>query len=201
MSMVWPTQACSRYSRANAADGGRGHVADALRPTRANRAHVRDQACRRRCSPASRPSASTSSSAPISTASTCAVPSSARGCRGCRAARRGRWSRPTPAACAWRGRAGSSRWGPPGRARRCVARRNGRSSARAAPRAASRGSARTGRRVGLGLDRHPLCRAAPVTDRCGSTCTRFMPRTRASAWRQMPTTPPEASMLEPQEMR
>jgi hypothetical protein len=42
---------------------------------------------------------------------------------------------------------------------------------------------------------------APVTDRCGSTCTRFMPRTRAFEWRQMPTTPPEASMFEPHEMR
>ena len=41
---------------------------------------------------------------------------------------------------------------------------------------------------------------APVIDRCGSTCTRFMPRTRASAWRQTPTTPPEASILAPQEI-
>ena len=33
--------------------------------------------------------------------------------------------------------------------------------------------------------------AAPVIDRCGSTCTRFMPRARASAWRQIPATPEE----------
>ena len=32
------------------------------------------------------------------------------------------------------------------------------------------------RGIGLRLDRHPLAEQAPVTDRCGSTCTRFMPR-------------------------
>ncbi len=42
---------------------------------------------------------------------------------------------------------------------------------------------------------------APVTDRCGSTWTRFMPRMRAFACRQTPTTPPEASTFAPQEMR
>ena len=40
---------------------------------------------------------------------------------------------------------------------------------------------------------------APVTDRCGSICTRFMPRLRASAWRLTPHTPPEASTLAPNE--
>ncbi len=42
---------------------------------------------------------------------------------------------------------------------------------------------------------------APVTDRWGSTCTRFMPRMRALAWRHTPTTPPDASTLAPHEMR
>jgi hypothetical protein len=42
---------------------------------------------------------------------------------------------------------------------------------------------------------------APVTDRCGSTWTRFMPRTRAAAWRQTPTTPPDASTFAPHEIR
>jgi hypothetical protein len=39
---------------------------------------------------------------------------------------------------------------------------------------------------------------APVTERCGSTCTRFIPRTRASASRHTPVTPDEASWLAPQ---
>ncbi len=42
---------------------------------------------------------------------------------------------------------------------------------------------------------------APVTERCGSICTRFMPRARASAWRLTPQTPPEASTLAPNETR
>ena len=41
---------------------------------------------------------------------------------------------------------------------------------------------------------------APVTDRCGSTCTRFNPRERASACLQTPETPPEASLLLPKLM-
>ena len=41
---------------------------------------------------------------------------------------------------------------------------------------------------------------APVMDRCGSTCTRLAPRTRASASRHTPATPPEASTLLPQLM-
>ena len=53
----------------------------------------------------------------------------------------------------------------------------------------------------LGLIGTHSAEHAPVTDRCGSTCTRFIPRTRAFAWRQTPPTPPEASMLEPQEIR
>ena len=42
--------------------------------------------------------------------------------------------------------------------------------------------------------------SAPVIERCGSTWTRLRPRTRASAWRQTPATPPEASTLLPQLM-
>ena len=41
---------------------------------------------------------------------------------------------------------------------------------------------------------------APVTERCGSTCTLLSPRARASAWRHTPATPAEASALFPQEM-
>ena len=52
----------------------------------------------------------------------------------------------------------------------------------------------------LGLIGTHSADSAPVIDRCGSTCTRFAPRTRASASRQMPTTPPEASTLLPQLM-
>ena len=36
---------------------------------------------------------------------------------------------------------------------------------------------------------------APVTDRWGSSCTQSRPRARASAWRNTPVTPPEASPL------
>ena len=41
--------------------------------------------------------------------------------------------------------------------------------------------------------------AAPVTEMCGSSCTRFMPRARASPWRQVPATPAEASELAPKD--
>ena len=40
---------------------------------------------------------------------------------------------------------------------------------------------------------------APVTERCGSICTRFIPRTLASALRLTPMTPAEASVLAPKE--
>ena len=42
--------------------------------------------------------------------------------------------------------------------------------------------------------------AAPVIDRCGSICTRRMPRTRAAAWRHVAHGPPVTSLLLPSEM-
>ena len=52
----------------------------------------------------------------------------------------------------------------------------------------------------LGLIGTHSAEQPPVTDRCGSNCTRLTPcSTRAAAWRQTPHTPPEASMLLPKD--
>ena len=77
----------------------------------------------------------------------------------CGTARR-RWRVPHQGLARWRDRAGSSRWARPGRASRCAACRNGRSSrSRGISCSSTWISANRNAGVGLGLDRHPLRRA------------------------------------------
>jgi hypothetical protein len=152
--------------------------------------------------PPSVPSPSTSPSAPISTASRACVPSSASTmpALSCGSARALVMSQ-TSGFRVDRSR----RYQPcsPTRYDDAVRRQRNGTSRRSRGTSCSRTCRRANRNAAsvFGLIGSHSAEHAPVTERCGSTWIRFMPRTRACAWRQTPTTPPDASTFEPHEIR